>query len=1310
VANEVKLTIRVGDDGSLNIIGNEAKKASSAIDGVADSTKRAGAARNKYSKSEKGVAGATSNSTKAFSKMTTGIQGGLVPAYATLAANVFAVTAAFGVLSRSAAVKQLEEGLIFTGRAAGQNLPMVVDGLREITGFAVSTADAMRSVAVGISAGFSQTQIEGLAKVAKGASLALGRDMTDALDRLTRGAAKLEPEILDELGIMVRLDEATETFATTLGKTSSELTQYERRMAFTNAIIEQGERKFAALSMVVDPNPYDKLAASFDNLTKSVLGGLNTAFGPLVGFLADNLAALIGVLGVFATGVVKQAVPALTRAGDAAADFAAELADASKEQIAQAKSFKGAPKVFDQYAEAVSNGTASQADMDKATKSLTKSIDMHNSQMPAFIKEHGEGSKAVEEKRKKLANAEKALLSITTAQQLETQATIQATKADALNAIGQGNLRTALTLTKAAIMEEWAATMLSAKGKGLLAGSLIALRGAFNIAAFSAKAFGLAVLNAIPVIGQIILVISIAWSYLSDFFSEPPSALEEALEENKKRFDEFPEIIRQMNAGIAAAANQAEEFMAALKPTTGILDQVVDAAQNLLDVQKQENIEKQVKARMSLIQANQNLAKSENKVEQATERAMETLNPDTSEMSWWEKIISWTSQSDRVQGAIYGVVAAEKAQARATDEVVVAQEALETSTENLGKIDILKTVEGVQEALVRGIASFDQSKIALADNADAVALLDTKINGLEDILQKLSNGLLSPEGAVEAMQRLASEARAVVESADSAADSVRAITGLFAASARPSGVLADHIEELDKALTNMEAGVNFAAIRKEFEPIFKAYDVDTPEELENIADLFKQVNEEVKNRGMLDEKNKQQAERLKAIGAQSLALQVELERIEERKLAMETQRQALEKAGKVDEARAVALQIEQETTKELQKQLEILRQRAADAERLGGGIMGAGASMSASAPLIATAGSFEEAIIGINAASQQTLQNLKSLGPEGEVYSAVLGGVLNITESWASAIQIIGDTSLSTAERMSAAFQAVGATIQAIGQIQQAQAQASAAAIDKEIQAEKRRDGKSKESVAKIAAMEKRKEAIKKKAFEQDKKMKMAAVVAATAMSVASNLAAASNAAAMAGPAAPAVFSSYLALMNGITIALGAAQLAVIAGTSYQGGGSLPSGGGAPSSIAVGQRKNSVDLAKSQSARGELGYFRGESGTGGPEAFTPAFSGYRNRAEGGNTAFMVGEQGPELFVPQVPGRIVPNDDIAPMTSTNVSFNINTIDASGVEDLLVEQRGNIIGMIRQAANSYGQDFFEGVDTSVFTPSAGGVNRY
>ena len=119
---------------------------------------------------------------------------------------------------------------------------------------------------------------------------------------------------------------------------------------------------------------------------------------------------------------------------------------------------------------------------------------------------------------------------------------------------------------------------------------------------------------------------------------------------------------------------------------------------------------------------------------------------------------------------------------------------------------------------------------------------------------------------------------------------------------------------------------------------------------------------------------------------------------------------------------------------------------------------------------------------------------------------------------------------------------------------------------------------------------------------------------------------------------------------------------------------------------------------------------RGESGIGsGPENFRPAFGGYRNRAEGGNAAFMVGEQGPELFVPRTAGNIVPNDDIPASGPTNVTFNISAVDAVGVEELLLEQRGNLIGMIREASNSYGQTFLEDVDTTVYTPQAG-VSRY
>ena len=86
MANTINVTYKVNEDGSLEKISQNANRAAAATHKVTASTDR-------YSKKIKGVAGATSNSTKAFSKMTTGITSGLVPAYATLAANVFALTA-----------------------------------------------------------------------------------------------------------------------------------------------------------------------------------------------------------------------------------------------------------------------------------------------------------------------------------------------------------------------------------------------------------------------------------------------------------------------------------------------------------------------------------------------------------------------------------------------------------------------------------------------------------------------------------------------------------------------------------------------------------------------------------------------------------------------------------------------------------------------------------------------------------------------------------------------------------------------------------------------------------------------------------------------------------------------------------------------------------------------------------------------------------------------------------------------------------------------------------------------------------------
>ena len=80
-------------------------------------------------------------------------------------------------------------------------------------------------------------------------------------------------------------------------------------------------------------------------------------------------------------------------------------------------------------------------------------------------------------------------------------------------------------------------------------------------------------------------------------------------------------------------------------------------------------------------------------------------------------------------------------------------------------------------------------------------------------------------------------------------------------------------------------------------------------------------------------------------------------------------------------------------------------------------------------------------------------------------------------------------------------------------------------------------------------------------------------------------------------------------------------------------------------------------------------------------------------------------------MPDRPGTIIPADDTAAMAGggSNVTFNINAVDAAGVEEVLTEQQGHIISMLRTAANAQGEEFMETIDDQVLTPHQGYVSR-
>ena len=68
---------------------------------------------------------------------------------------------------------------------------------------------------------------------------------------------------------------------------------------------------------------------------------------------------------------------------------------------------------------------------------------------------------------------------------------------------------------------------------------------------------------------------------------------------------------------------------------------------------------------------------------------------------------------------------------------------------------------------------------------------------------------------------------------------------------------------------------------------------------------------------------------------------------------------------------------------------------------------------------------------------------------------------------------------------------------------------------------------------------------------------------------------------------------------------------------------------------------------------------------------------------------IVGEKGAELFVPDQAGTIVPNDKLGMEKQVTVNFNINTVDARGFNELLVNSRGVIVNLINSAMNEKGK---------------------
>ena len=207
----VFVDVVVDDKGTTKKLAIDSKRLSDGLEKGQKNTKS-------FDRNLRGVIQTSQAGGRNFAALAQGITNGIVPAYAAFAAQVFAIGAAFRFLQSAGDLATLQKGQQAYASATGIGLRTLTGRIQEATNNQIAFTEAAQAAAIGTAAGLSASQLERLGGAAKDVSLLLGRDVTDSFNRLVRGVTKAEPELLDELGIVLRLKDATEEYARALGK------------------------------------------------------------------------------------------------------------------------------------------------------------------------------------------------------------------------------------------------------------------------------------------------------------------------------------------------------------------------------------------------------------------------------------------------------------------------------------------------------------------------------------------------------------------------------------------------------------------------------------------------------------------------------------------------------------------------------------------------------------------------------------------------------------------------------------------------------------------------------------------------------------------------------------------------------------------------------------------------------------------------------------------------------------------------------------------------------------------------------------
>lgn len=230
---------------------------------------------------------------------------------AAITASIMALRKAWEMMELGAKVEQQKQAFENLASSLGMSSEKIIKDLRKMSGETMSTAEIMGKASQAMILGIDPTKLAKMMEISRASARAFGKDVGFMFESIAIGVGRQSKLILDNLGIIVSAGKAYDTYAKSIGKSTKELTEMERKQAFLNATLEAGDRilKQIDTSTMTNMEKMQRLKAQWQDFAVKIGQALWHVLGFIQGFMNQLVAGFFQLLEVATTVFQKMLVP-----------------------------------------------------------------------------------------------------------------------------------------------------------------------------------------------------------------------------------------------------------------------------------------------------------------------------------------------------------------------------------------------------------------------------------------------------------------------------------------------------------------------------------------------------------------------------------------------------------------------------------------------------------------------------------------------------------------------------------------------------------------------------------------------------------------------------------------------------------------------------------------------------------------------------------------------------------------------------------------------------------------------------------------